>query len=100
MTLGEKIKQLRIERKISQPYLAEITGISQQIISKFELDSYQKVPPMDKLQKIAIALETNPKELYALAGYATSPETQNDVILRELEVIDVKLRDLMAKLRQ
>ncbi len=99
MTLGEKIKELRKERKISQPQLAKMTGISQQLISKFELGLTQK-PPMESLQKIGIALEINPKILFELAGYPTSPETSNDVILRELEEIDVKLRDIMARLRQ
>ena len=37
MLFGERLKELRVERKISQMELAKATGISQSAIAKWEL---------------------------------------------------------------
>lgn len=37
MKFGERLKELRIERKVSQMELAKITGVSQSAIAKWEL---------------------------------------------------------------
>ncbi len=99
MGVGDKIRELRRLKNWSQQDLANKTGIIRATISQFELNMVRD-PSADKLLKIAQALEVDVKVLYSAAGYPTSPETSNDVILRELEEIDVKLRDIMARLRQ
>ncbi|MDE7083399.1 MAG: helix-turn-helix domain-containing protein [Clostridia bacterium] len=49
--LGKKIKELRIEQKISQRELSENLGFSNQTISFWETG--QREPDMDTLVKIA-----------------------------------------------
>lgn len=43
MGVGIKIKRLREERKISQPELADLLGISQSTLSNIESESSQKI---------------------------------------------------------
>ncbi|WP_229381076.1 helix-turn-helix domain-containing protein [Shewanella psychropiezotolerans] len=38
MTLGQQLKQFRIDRGFSQPELAELAGIEQSYLSKLEND--------------------------------------------------------------
>jgi transcriptional regulator with XRE-family HTH domain len=38
MTLGEQLKKLRNEKALSQPDLADLTGIEQSYLSKLEND--------------------------------------------------------------
>ena len=54
--LGQKIRRLRIERKLTQDRLAELTGIDYKYVQKIE----GKTPPairIDTIQKIAKALK-------------------------------------------
>lgn len=50
MNLGERIKQLRTERNLTQPQLAEAIGIEQSYLSKLEND--KSVPSADIFQAI------------------------------------------------
>lgn len=54
MTIGEKIKMIRKELKISQEELAKILGVKQQAISQFEKSSNLKY---ETIEKIAGALK-------------------------------------------
>lgn len=53
MSVGFKIKKLREDKKLSQPNLAEILGISQGDLSKIENDQIKKIDflLMDKVCK-------------------------------------------------
>ena len=51
MVFGERLKELRTERKISQMELAKSTGISQSAIAKWELGRTE--PSASALMKIA-----------------------------------------------
>jgi len=61
MTLGEKIRKLRHERKMTLQDIAGKTGYSKALISRIENDSVS--PSINSLAKIASALEI---ELYRL----------------------------------
>jgi len=50
MNIGEKIKQLRTEKNLTQPQLAEAIGIEQSYLSKLEND--KSVPSADIFQSI------------------------------------------------
>ena len=50
MTLGERICQYRIERRLSQQEVAEKLEVSRQSVSKWETDG--AVPELDKLVKL------------------------------------------------
>lgn len=54
MNIGEKIKQLRTEKNLTQPQLAEVIGIEQSYLSKLEND--KSIPSADIFQAILKAL--------------------------------------------
>ena len=57
MNIGEKIKQLRTEKNLTQPQLAEVIGIEQSYLSKLEND--KSVPSADIFQAIIQALSVD-----------------------------------------
>ena len=57
MNIGEKIKQLRTEKNLTQPQLAEAIGIEQSYLSKLEND--KSVPSADIFGAILKALAIN-----------------------------------------
>ena len=60
--MGEKIKELRENKGISQYRLAELTGINRSTINRYENGSIQKIS-FDNLLKICEALEIDIKEI-------------------------------------
>ena len=60
--MGEKIKELRENKGISQYKLAELTGINRSTINRYENGSIQKIS-FDNLLKICEALEIDIKEI-------------------------------------
>jgi len=56
-----KIKQLRLEKGLTQQELADKIGVKQKDISRWENGTYK--PKLDKLQLIAKALECDLIEL-------------------------------------
>lgn len=60
--MGEKIKELRESKGISQYRLAELTGINRSTINRYESGSIQKIS-FDNLLKICEALETDIKNI-------------------------------------
>lgn len=57
MTLGEKLKQLRNDKQLSQPELAEKIGIEQSYLSKLEND--KSIPSNDIFRRLLKALDIN-----------------------------------------
>lgn len=55
LTLGEKIKEFRQNKKLSQKTLGERAGMSQQMIAQYE--SGKRQPKIETLKRIANALE-------------------------------------------
>ena len=60
--MGEKIKELRESKGISQYRLAELTGINRSTINRYENGSIQKIS-FDNLLKICKALEIDIKNI-------------------------------------
>ena len=60
--MGEKIKELRENKGISQYKLAELTGINRSTINRYENGSIQKIS-FDNLLKICEALGVDIKEI-------------------------------------
>ena len=56
MTTGEKIKYLRKQKAVTQTELAQLTGIHQVSIAKYEKD--KMIPQPDQLRKIVEVLRT------------------------------------------
>ncbi|MFD2167428.1 helix-turn-helix domain-containing protein [Thalassotalea euphylliae] len=69
MNLGEQLKLLRQEKKLSQPELAEIAGIEQSYLSKLEND--KSLPSNDMLRKLLTALDIELDELMSSISSAS-----------------------------
>lgn len=65
--LGKRIKFIRKERKMTQERLAELVEIGTPNISYIESGKF--APSSDTLQKIAIALNVSPRELYDFSDF-------------------------------
>ena len=58
MTIGEKIKYLRKQKGVTQTALAQLTGIHQVSIAKYEKD--KMIPQPEQLRKIVDVLNVSP----------------------------------------
>ncbi len=63
MTLGEKLKKLRLEKKMTLQDVADRTGYSKALISRIENDSV--APSVGSLMKISGALQIKLHDLFA-----------------------------------
>lgn len=62
MTIGEKIKRLRVERLLSQRGLAAAVGVDVQSVNRWERG--RKQPSLRNLAKLCDALGITPTELW------------------------------------
>lgn len=80
MTIGERIKKLRMKYDISQVELSEMIGISKQSLYKYENGVITNIPS-DKIELLADVLHTTPSYLMgweneqAQPSYYLNPET-------------------------
>lgn len=61
MTIGERIKEIRKQKRMSQQDLASKLGISYVMISQYERGS--RKPKLDMIDRIAVALGVEPTDL-------------------------------------
>lgn len=73
MTIGEKIKQLRIKNKLSQEALATALNTTKQAIYKYESGIVTNIP-MDKITILASILGTTPAFLMGWEEETPAPE--------------------------
>lgn len=71
MTKGERIKQKRESKNLSQTELARQMGITKQTIFKYENDIVSNIPS-DKIELLCKCLETTPS---FIMGWSTEQET-------------------------
>lgn len=64
MTIGERIKEVRKEKGLTQKKLGELSGIAESNIRKYE--NGKQNPKIETIQKIASALEINEYELQGI----------------------------------
>jgi transcriptional regulator with XRE-family HTH domain len=69
MTFGERIRQLRKEKKLTQQELADMVGINFTYLSKIENDKIEssEFPSEETIKKLAKALEASADELFLMA---------------------------------
>ena len=72
MDIGKRIKQYRTEKKLTQKQLAELSGINEGTIRKYELGI--RNPKNDQLEKIAKGLNISMNLFYDL-----KTETEQDI---------------------
>ena len=61
MSIGENIKTLRKQKKMTQKELAAQTGLSEFTIKKYEADKFK--PKIEAVKKLAVALEVSPFDI-------------------------------------
>lgn len=76
--LGQKIQQLRKERKITQEQLAELVGIDPKNISRIE--NGNNYPTAENLTSIAEALSVNIYELFVFKDNIPYKEMKEEII--------------------
>lgn len=63
MTIGERVKDARQRRFLTQDELSEATGIRIVTISRIENDRVESQPRLSTMKKIAEALQVSPRWL-------------------------------------
>lgn len=96
MTVGERIKKIRLEKGMTQKQVADSCGMADSAIRKYE--SGQITPKFDTIQRIALALEVNPGELMGLIDYGDNIWGPPDMNQGELD--EIRLRALKIKANQ
>lgn len=91
--LGQRIKAVRKSRGITQEQLAEKVGIGTANISYIETGKF--APSIENFEKIALALNVEPHELYTFA-VLKSTEDMKQELFPQLES-DEKLLKLVYK---
>ncbi len=70
--IGEALRQLRAEQKVSQSELARRTGIAQPAISRIEAG--HEIPSFDRLARLAAGLGMHP-----VLGFVSADQLDSDV---------------------
>ena len=85
MSVGDRISELRNEKKLSQNQLAKLMEVSRQAVSKWETG--QSVPDSLNLIKLADILETDIE--YLTTGRQVVP-TRPPVVIKTVETVEVE----------
>jgi len=72
-TIGERIRELRRDAKLTQDQLAERIGANRVTVANYELGKY--VPSIDALERLADALGVSPD---VITGRAEKPEEKDE----------------------
>ena len=86
--VGQRIKQERIKRGISQYKLAKLSGVTQPTISAIEAEGQTRSPAVDTVEKLAAALQC---DVSVLMGEDTKKQEAD---------IDPLLQQIMTLARQ
>jgi transcriptional regulator with XRE-family HTH domain len=106
-TIGQRIREIRKTRNLTQRELADRVGINFTYLSRVENDRLddEQTPREETLQKIAKALDADPDELLLLARRI--PDAYRDRILSRpgvfrklLNLSDTALEELVGQLEE
>lgn len=89
MTVGEKIRKTRRQKKMTQNTLAGLTGLAAITIRQYEANKY--IPKIENLRKIAHALETSLSEFLEPGQTISEYDTDDDVWNSLIKTNDGKL---------
>ncbi len=76
--LGEKIKEIRKSRKITQAELAELINVDSKYISRIETSNAS--PSLEVVHNIAKALNVQEKDLFDTSCMKTKEELDREII--------------------
>lgn len=104
-TVGQRIREIRKQRNLTQRELADRVGINFTYLSRVENDRLddEQTPREETLQKIALALNTDSDELLLLArripdAFRNRILAKPGVFRRILNLSDVALEEMLANL--
>ena len=97
--IGPAVRQLRLQRKLSQEALANAARVSSGYLSKLERGVY-KAPSGEVLNRIADALFVSPADLYKAAGLEHLMYEQDPTLEPLLEDFVPKLKRLPKRDRE
>ncbi|WP_299628217.1 helix-turn-helix transcriptional regulator [uncultured Tenacibaculum sp.] len=106
MTIAERIRLYRQQKGFSQNELAELSGVNNKSLSRYELGS--SIPPADALKNIADALAISADALLSddiitikdkdlLNRFETIQDMTGDDKLIVIKFLDLVIRDYKAK---
>lgn len=106
MTIAERIRLTRQQRKMSQTELAELSGINLKSLSRYELGT--SVPPANALKDIADALQVSTDALLSddqvsvkdkelLKKFQVIQDMEDDTKSMIVKFLDLAIRDFKAK---
>ncbi len=84
---GNKMKEIRDNKEISQKHVSEITGIAQAYLSNYETGRMKRAKKED-INKIASALKVAPEDLIATQDEPTSNQESKDWVEELKDSID------------
>jgi transcriptional regulator with XRE-family HTH domain len=95
LALGALIRKLRRERRLTLNQLAERVPMSASNLSRIELGS--QGPPADEIiERIGVALKTDPAELLRAAGRYATGKTFEETVLARLDALGQDVREVKA----
>lgn len=106
-TIGQRIREIRKSRNLTQRELADRVGINFTYLSRVENDRLddEQTPREETIQRIAKALQTDPDELLLLARRI--PDAYRDRILARpgvfrklLNLSDTALEEMLRQIEQ
>lgn len=111
MTKGQRIKELREKKGLTQVELAKVLGTTKQTISKYEKDIVTNIPS-DRVEAIAMALDSTPEYILNWKKEQKNNDITSDIVVRmrtDQEFLDLcevlynldtnKLDDVVALLK-
>lgn len=81
MTKGERIRDLRIKKGITQEEMAKLLNTTKQTISKYEKGIVTNIPS-DRIESMARLLETTPEYILGWETVQKNNDTIADVVVR------------------
>lgn len=97
MTNGERIKQARLQRGMTQKELAEKLGVSESYVSQYERSV--RNPKRDTLQKIAEALETTADALRGINWEVADPVDEEELAEHRRQIRQyIDLKDVVIEI--
>lgn len=97
LALGALIRKVRRDRHMTLNQLAERVPMSASNLSRIELGS--QGPPADEIiERIGLALDTDPAELLRAAGRYATGKTFEETVLARLDAISRDVREVKKAL--
>ncbi|MFC5403732.1 helix-turn-helix domain-containing protein [Cohnella soli] len=85
MSMGERLRELRLRRKISQEEVAKHIGITRSAYSHYEINNRQ--PVYETLIKLASFFDVSLD--YMIGGAASKPKPDNDASAESNEILSL-----------